>query len=76
MGIDEAAKTGYYRTLLTGVQHLTVVSISPSRYFVMVDQVDAFMRELNHFLDTDGAPGGSKNPLTAPSSPGSASIGP
>jgi hypothetical protein len=49
MGIDEAAKTSYYRTLLTGVQNLTVVSISPSRHFVMVEQFDAFMRELNHF---------------------------
>jgi pimeloyl-ACP methyl ester carboxylesterase len=59
MGIDEAAKTSYYKTLLTGVQNLTMVSISPSRHFVMVDQPDAFMRELSHFLGKDSASGGS-----------------
>jgi pimeloyl-ACP methyl ester carboxylesterase len=66
MGIDENGKAGYYRMLLTGVQQLSVVSISPSRHFVMVDQFDAFMRELNRFLDAEPTPSGSKQASIGP----------
>ncbi|MEO8061217.1 MAG: alpha/beta hydrolase [Pseudomonadota bacterium] len=50
MGIDENGKTGYYRMLLTGVQQLNVVSVSPSRHFVMFDQPEKFATALDAAL--------------------------
>jgi pimeloyl-ACP methyl ester carboxylesterase len=50
MGIDEAGKTGYYRSLLAGVEKLDVVSISPARHFVMFDQPEKFAAALDQAL--------------------------
>jgi pimeloyl-ACP methyl ester carboxylesterase len=50
MGINEEGKTGYYRMLLTGVPQLDVVSISPSRHFVMFDQPEKFATALDAAL--------------------------
>lgn len=49
---SEDEKAAYYRTLLAGVPHLQVVTVSPARHFAMYDQpdrlftlVDAFLRQ-------------------------------
>jgi pimeloyl-ACP methyl ester carboxylesterase len=47
MGVDEAAKTNYYRLLLTGVGNLEVLSISPARHFAMFDQPEKFADTLD-----------------------------
>ena len=36
--LAEADKTAYYETLMKGTPHVTVLSISPARHFVMFDQ--------------------------------------
>jgi hypothetical protein len=50
MGVDEAGKTNYYRMLLTGIEKLDVVSISPARHFVMFDQPEKFAATLDQAL--------------------------
>ncbi len=50
MGVDEAGKANYYRMLLTGVEKLEVVSVSPARHFVMFDQPDKFAAALDGAL--------------------------
>jgi pimeloyl-ACP methyl ester carboxylesterase len=50
MGVDEAGKTNYYRGLLTGIKQLDVVSVSPSRHFVMFDQPEKFATALDAAL--------------------------
>ena len=50
MGVDEAGKTNYYRMLLTGIDQLDVVSISPARHFVMFDQPEKFSAALDQAL--------------------------
>lgn len=50
IGVDETAKTGYYGTLLTGIEKLEVVSISPARHFVMFDQPEKFAVALDRAL--------------------------
>jgi pimeloyl-ACP methyl ester carboxylesterase len=50
MGMDEAGKTGYYRSLLQGVARLEVVSIAPARHFVMFDQPEKFSAALDQAL--------------------------
>jgi len=52
INVDEARKTGYYRALLAGVEHLEVVSISPARHFVMFDQPEKFAAALDRALDS------------------------
>jgi pimeloyl-ACP methyl ester carboxylesterase len=52
MGISEAAKRAYYRSLLQGVAQLDVVGIAPARHFVMVDQPLALNEALRTFLAT------------------------
>lgn len=49
---SEKAKTDYYRSLLHGAPNLKVVSIAPSRHFVMLDQPARFRRVLDTFLGT------------------------
>lgn len=48
--MTEAQKTAYYQSLLTGAPHAEVVSISPSRHFVMFDQPAKFRKTLADFL--------------------------
>ena len=50
--LSEEQKTAYYEKLLTGAQHAKVVSISPARHFVMLDQPQKFLRVLDGFLST------------------------
>ncbi len=50
IGVDEAGKTNYYRMLLSGVENLDVVSISPARHFVMFDQPEKFAAALDRAL--------------------------
>lgn len=50
IGVDEAGKTAYYRSLLPGVEKLDVVSISPARHFVMFDQPEKFAAALDQAL--------------------------
>jgi pimeloyl-ACP methyl ester carboxylesterase len=52
--MTEADKTAYYEKLLQGVPHAKVVSISPSRHFVMLDQPQKFMQAVDRFLATLG----------------------
>ncbi|MGH8427436.1 MAG: alpha/beta fold hydrolase [Gammaproteobacteria bacterium] len=48
--ISEEQKADYYKMLLAGTPRLQVVSISPSRHFVMLDQPQKFLDVLNTFL--------------------------
>ncbi len=50
MAMSEAQKTAYYEGLLAGAPNATVVSISPSRHFVMLDQPVKFQQVLDGFL--------------------------
>ena len=50
IGVDEAGKTAYYRSLLAGVPRLEVVSIGPARHFVMFDQPEKFAAALESAL--------------------------
>jgi len=52
INVDEAGKTGYYRALLGGIARLDVVSISPARHFVMLDQPEKFNAALDAALKT------------------------
>ncbi|WP_426687920.1 alpha/beta fold hydrolase [Rhodanobacter ginsengiterrae] len=50
MVMSEAQKTAYYQSLLANAPNAKVVSISPSRHFVMLDQPAKFQQALDHFL--------------------------
>jgi len=50
MGVDEEAKTNYYRMLLGGIERVDVLSISPARHFVMFDQPEKFAAALDQAL--------------------------
>jgi pimeloyl-ACP methyl ester carboxylesterase len=52
--MSEARKTAYYESLLAGAPQASVVSISPSRHFVMLDQPAKFQRTLEGFLASLG----------------------
>ncbi|TCV92309.1 pimeloyl-ACP methyl ester carboxylesterase [Luteibacter rhizovicinus] len=51
-GMTEAQKIAYYRSLLVDAPHAKVVSIGPSRHFVMLDQPEAFQKTLAGFIGT------------------------
>ena len=46
----EAQKAAYWKSLLGAAPHATVVSISPARHFVMLDQPAKFQQALDGFL--------------------------
>ncbi|MBD8897748.1 alpha/beta hydrolase [Rhodanobacter sp. DHG33] len=48
--ISEAQKTAYYQSLLANAPRAKVVSISPARHFVMLDQPAKFQQVLGDFL--------------------------
>jgi len=50
MGLDENAKTEWYRRLFSGVKRLEVVSISPARHYVMFDQPQKFAEVIDDAL--------------------------
>lgn len=50
MVMSEAQKTAYYQSLLADAPNAKVVSISPSRHFVMLDQPAQFRQALDNFL--------------------------
>lgn len=50
MVMSEAQKTAYYQSLLANAPNAKVVSISPSRHFVMLDQPEKFQQALDGFL--------------------------
>ncbi len=50
MVMTEAQKTAYYASLLGNAPNASVVSISPSRHFVMLDQPAKFQQVLDGFL--------------------------
>ena len=50
MAMSEAQKTAYYQSLLHDAPKAKVVSISPSRHFVMLDQPARFQQALDGFL--------------------------
>lgn len=50
MVMSEAQKAAYYEGLLANAPNATVVSISPSRHYVMLDQPAKFQRVLDDFL--------------------------
>jgi pimeloyl-ACP methyl ester carboxylesterase len=50
--IGEAQKTAWYQGLLANAPKAKVVSISPSRHFVMLDQPEQFRRQLDGFLES------------------------
>jgi pimeloyl-ACP methyl ester carboxylesterase len=52
--MSEAQKTAYYESLLARAPQARVVSISPSRHFVMLDQPATFQRTLDGFLASLG----------------------
>jgi pimeloyl-ACP methyl ester carboxylesterase len=47
----EEQKVAYYRTLLSGVPKLQVVSVSPARHFAMFDQPDKIFAIVDAFLN-------------------------
>ncbi len=50
MMMTEVQKTAYYQGLLAGAPDATVLSISPARHFVMLDQPARFKDALDDFL--------------------------
>jgi len=52
MQFSEAQKVAYYQSLLANAPNAKVVSISPARHFVMLDQPAKFQQMLNDFLKT------------------------
>lgn len=50
LNLTEQAKTDYYKSLLQGAPHVEVVSISPSRHFVMFDQPQRLVDTIKTFL--------------------------
>jgi pimeloyl-ACP methyl ester carboxylesterase len=50
IAMSEAQKTAYYQSLLANAPNAKVVSISPSRHFVMLDQPVKFQQALDGFL--------------------------
>ncbi len=50
MMMSEAQKTAYYRSLLSNAPNAKVISIAPSRHFVMLDQPVKFQLALHAFL--------------------------
>jgi pimeloyl-ACP methyl ester carboxylesterase len=50
MAMSEAQKTAYYQSLLANAPKAKVLSISPSRHFVMLDQPVKFQQALDGFL--------------------------
>jgi pimeloyl-ACP methyl ester carboxylesterase len=50
MVMSEAQKAAYYQSLLSNAPNAKVVSISPSRHFVMLDQPAKFQQVLADFL--------------------------
>ena len=52
MTMSEAQKTAYYEGLLADAPRARVVSIAPSRHFVMLDQPEKFRQALDDFLKT------------------------
>ena len=50
MSLSEAQKTAYYEKLLAGAPNARVISISPSRHFVMLDQPQRFIQTVDDFL--------------------------
>lgn len=52
LAMSEAQKLAYYQTLLAGAPRAKVVSIAPSRHFVMLDQPAKFQQALGDFLKT------------------------
>lgn len=49
-GLSEAMVKQYYATLMAGTPALTVVSIAPSRHFIMFDQPAALAQALDAFI--------------------------
>ena len=56
MVMSEAQKVAYYQSLLANAPSASVVSIGPSRHYVMLDQPQKFQRVLDGFLAPIGAP--------------------
>jgi pimeloyl-ACP methyl ester carboxylesterase len=52
--LSESRKTAYYRQLLAGAPKAEVVSIAPSRHFVMLDQPQRLLAALDTFLSAPG----------------------
>jgi pimeloyl-ACP methyl ester carboxylesterase len=52
MVMSEAQKTAYYQGLLADAPNAKVVSISPSRHYVMFDQPVKFQQALDAFLQS------------------------
>ena len=50
--MSEEQKTAYYQGLLANAPHAKVVSISPARHFVMLDQPAKFQQALDAFLQS------------------------
>ena len=50
-GFTQDQGVAFYRSLLSGAPHATVVSIGPSKHFVMLDQPDKFYAAVQQFLD-------------------------
>jgi pimeloyl-ACP methyl ester carboxylesterase len=50
-GFTQDQGVAFYRSLLIGAPHATVVSIGPSKHFVMLDQPDKFYAAVQQFLD-------------------------
>lgn len=50
MAMSEQQKAGYYKSLLANAPNAKVVSISPARHFVMLDQPLKFQQTLDGFI--------------------------
>jgi pimeloyl-ACP methyl ester carboxylesterase len=49
-GLSDEARAGYYKALLQGAPNASVVSIAPSRHFVMFDQPAQLAETISQFL--------------------------
>jgi pimeloyl-ACP methyl ester carboxylesterase len=52
MAMSQMQKVAYYQSLLANAPNAKVMSISPSRHFVMLDQPANFQQTLDGFLKT------------------------
>jgi pimeloyl-ACP methyl ester carboxylesterase len=52
MVMSEAQKTAYYQSLLADAPDAKVISISPARHFVMLDQPAKFQLALDNFIES------------------------
>jgi pimeloyl-ACP methyl ester carboxylesterase len=62
-GFTREQGVAFYRSLINTAPHATVVSVGPSKHFMMLDQPDLFYAALQQFLN--GLNGSAANGVPA-----------